>query len=100
MTGGHHARPDAADIGERSAMRFPQLSEMAFRRDQLAAVLRWPLCALRRHPEHYEIAAADTVSLSDASAIVAGLRPPPEPTGQTIRYFSCRCGAHTRSEPA
>jgi hypothetical protein len=80
-------------------MRFPQLSEMAFRRDQLVAVLRWPFCALRRHPERYEIAAADTVSLSEAAAIVAGLRPLPEPTGRTIRYFSCRCGAHTRCEP-
>ena len=80
-------------------MRFPQLHEMPLRRDQLKSVLLWPMCALRRHAERHEIAAADTVSWSEFLEIIAGVRPRPEHTGQTIRYFTCRCGAHTREQP-
>lgn len=80
-------------------MRFPQLDEIPFRRDRVKAVLIWPLCAALGHPERYEIAAADTVSFTEAAAIIVGLMPAPEPSNRTIRYFACRCGAHTRSEP-
>jgi hypothetical protein len=82
-----------------SVVRFPQLNEMSFRRDQVKAVLIWPLCAARGHPERYEIAAAGTVSFSEAAAVIVGLMSAPEPSNRTIRYFACRCGAHTRSEP-
>lgn len=80
-------------------MRFPQLDEMPFRRDRVKAVLIWPLCAARGHAERYEIAAADTVSFTEAAAIIVGLMPAPEPNNRTVRYFACRCGAKTRSEP-
>jgi hypothetical protein len=80
-------------------MQLPRLREMVFRRDQLRALLLWPICELRGHPERHEIALADTLSVSEAELIIAGLRPIPEATGRTIRYFTCRCWAHERSEP-
>ena len=80
-------------------MRFPPLHEMPFRKDRIKAVLIWPVCEARGHPERYEIAAADTVSFTEAAAIIVGLMQAPAPSNRTIRYFACRCGAHTRSEP-
>jgi hypothetical protein len=76
-----------------------ELREMPFRRDRITAVLAWPLCAMRGHRDDFEIAAADTVSFTEAAAIIAGLMPVPEPNGQTVRYSTCRCGAELRSEP-
>jgi hypothetical protein len=51
-------------------MLFPQPNETPFVHDNINALVRWPLRFLGRHPDRYEIAAADTVAFSAALDII------------------------------